>query len=149
MRRVITKRDIAVRTRSLDGAGSVSADGFATRLVKYIPAETITALGVLQAADYFGNYAYDIGIAAVLNFLYLAVLHRAGVWQIIVSYLAFGVWVLLLGGSEMQPFYAQAAAMANMDPASFQRAFIPGVALFVTLLGPVIDEVGDRFAVNR
>ncbi len=149
MRRVITKREVAkVRTRSLDGAGSVQADGFATRLVKYIPAETITALGVLQAADYT-TYTWAVGIAAVLNFLYLAVLHRAGVWQIIVSYLAFGVWVLLLGGSEMSGFYTCMADLVKMDPDTFQKAFIPGVALFVTLLGPVIDEVGDRFVVNR
>ncbi len=155
MRRVITKRDIAVRTKSLDGG--VQADGFATRLVKYIPAETITALGVLHAASYTPGYGWDIAIAAGLNFLYLAVLHRAGIWQIFVSYLAFGVWVLMLGGEhDFASLYETGAQMAglinaegNPDTVEFRKAFFPGLALFVTLLGPVIDEIGDRFVVNR
>jgi hypothetical protein len=159
MRRVITKRDIVTRTRSLDGAGVATADGFATRLVKYIPAETITALGVLQAANYFGNYMIDIAIAAGFNFLYLAVLHRAGVWQVIVSYFAFCVWVLLLGGDKIPlDMIAEAGTLTGLCGAiettdecvrQVKMAFFPSLALFATLLGPVIDEIGDRFVVNQ
>jgi len=159
MRRVITKRDIAVRSRSLNGADAATADGFATRLVKYIPAETITALSVLQAANYFGNYMIDIAIATGFNFLYLAVLHRASVWQVVVSYFAFGVWVLLLGGDKIPvDMIADAGTLTGMCGAvesteecvrQVKMAFFPGLALFVTLLGPVIDEIGDRFVVNR
>ena len=151
MRRVITKRDVSASARSIGGGKAVQAAGFAPRRVKYIPAETITALGVLQAANYFGSYSIDVAIAAALNFLYLGVLHRAGIWQVIVSYLAFSVWVLILdSGQNLSFVYENGAAIAGLaDADAFRKALLPVLVLVVTLIGPVIDEVGDRFAVNR
>lgn len=147
MRRTIRQRDINSQSRSLTGDANTS-DSFATYLVKYIPAESITALGVLQAADYT-PYTWVIGIVVVLNFLYLRFLYNVDSLQMFVSYVALGVWVLLLGGPDVKEFYAVAAPYANLSPETFKQVFVPGATLFATLLGPIWAKLDDRFVLNR
>jgi len=122
-RRVVTKKDTPrIKAYALaEGAAQPQPDDMLTRLVKYIPAEIITAFITIQGI--ISSTAEPPVAAFWILFIALLVLTPLYVWrvttepgkppavaQILVSTISFVVWVFAIGGpfvylSWYQPVY--------------------------------------------
>jgi len=110
-RSIITQRDIDATLvgRSAGPAASLNGgpDGYNTRVMKYIPAELVAVFvfiqGVINQADPSGPNAtllwIAFGVLLVLTPVYLwRVQHVTKTLQLVISTIAFAVWVFSLGG---------------------------------------------------
>lgn len=110
-RRVVTAKDVAAR----EGVGvekaetKVEIDDYKTKLAKYIPGEIIAAYVaidvIIKSATKFSEGVYWIVFLALLVLTPLYVWRvtteppkKAAIAQIVVSTIAFFVWVFALGG---------------------------------------------------
>ena len=123
--------------------GEAKIDNFATRLLKYIPAETVTgfasaqAIGLPMLQDKMGLSVFDsffciVGVFFVFNILYLL---RSGFWQILGSTIAFAIWVLLIGDPVPEIFKK-----------NFGEEFLPGLVGIALLGWTVFAPLFDRLA---
>lgn len=110
-RRVVTAKDaVAPAGAEVTKAGAkVEIDDYKTKLAKYIPGEIIAAYvaidGIVKSATKFSDAAYWIAflLLLVLTPLYIWRVtteppKKAATAQIIVSTIAFFVWVFAIGG---------------------------------------------------
>jgi len=150
MRKIVRQRDITAdqaRTKNI-GAGIPGAsqhiDGFGTRMLKHIPAETITLFATANSAvptvfpqnpilTFFGVTV----VCVVFNIAYLWK-NQIGVFQIFLSLFAFAMWVVLLGDEPINSLLDE-----NFGP-DFRTRIVAGLLLFWTLFVPFIDLLADR-----
>jgi hypothetical protein len=154
MRKVVRKRDIAEQEAQARNIGAelpgarAQVDGLGGRLLKHIPAETVTAFVTLSSAAPFlverAQIALEmpvvlmiiIAACALFNVIYLRI-QGVGYLSIGASLIAFTLWVVLLGGEQVN----NVIDAANPD----LRLFITAVVLaFWTLVVPIIDTLADR-----
>jgi hypothetical protein len=119
-REVISRDDL-----SKESVGAEPADEYKERLLKYIPAEVVALyvalLGIIQgASEGFPKNEALWGITLLLLVGTPLFLSRvSGVkkrQQLIISTLAFGVWVFALGGPGAEPFPFQETYGAILLP---------------------------------
>lgn len=109
MRTVITSKNIDLVKASLpeEEREKVTLDDYKEKLLKYIPAEIIalyvTVYGIAKAAQ--ENIPFELiawiifGICFLGTILYLWRIEKDVTWsQVIISAIAFAVWVFALGG---------------------------------------------------
>jgi hypothetical protein len=138
-REVITSRDIEARSRrDVKEEGSVveptEADRYRDRLLKYIPAEVVALYVLLQGIVEAGvrpehRIAIMWGIFIVLViatwFYLLRVQHVSKVQQLIISTVAFCIWVFALGGPfKAFPWYLPVYGQIVMPIYTFAVAIV-------------------------
>jgi hypothetical protein len=106
-RSIFTQRGLDVLAPARSSSPAPSPDGYGSRVLKYIPAEVVTVYiavqGVINAADPAGPNAtllwVAFGILLVLTPVYLwRIMHVTKSLQLVISTIAFAVWVFSLGG---------------------------------------------------
>jgi len=109
-REVLTSKDIkSGSSPKVLGGDTVPTgkDQYVDRLLKYIPAEIVTlyifVLGIIQNLRGSGEkediHWIVFAVFCILTYLYLRkMLHVAKIQQLIISVLAYAVWVFALGG---------------------------------------------------
>jgi hypothetical protein len=106
-RTIITRHDIDALRSAREAVPAGTPDGYSTRVLKYIPAEVVAVYigiqGAINAADPAGANAVLLwltcGILLVLTPVYLwRVTHVTKALQLVISTIAFAVWVFSLGG---------------------------------------------------
>lgn len=108
-REIVSSKD---STRAQQTPVGAQPDDYKNRLLKYIPAEIVTLYlalrGIIEGRDASLTIAVAWGVIAIGIILTVLHLYRIGKvrkWsQIIISTLAFIVWVLAIGG---EPFVTQ------------------------------------------
>jgi hypothetical protein len=105
LRTIVNKKSAASATKSLPEPEK--ADDYLTRLLKYIPAETVAIWTVLSGIVVGAGSAIAIESIMWLIFIVIAILTPLYLWrvakvtnglQIAISTVAFVVWVFALGG---------------------------------------------------
>jgi hypothetical protein len=106
MRLVVTKRNVNVVQAKSPGA-TIKPDDYLTKLVKYIPSEVVvlyvTLYGIASAAKEEISFAFIswlifvVGIFGTVLYLW-RVAKVSDSLQLIISTIAFVVWVFALGG---------------------------------------------------
>ena len=146
MRQVITPRNIALVKAQLpdEEKEKVKPDNYKERLIKFIPAEVVTlyltVYGIASAArdeipfEVFIWIIFAVGIIGTP--LYLRFVERVrGLSHIIISTLAFAVWVFALGGPFLQlSWYHQVYGAILLPIYTF---FIP---ILVGVGGPILAD---------
>lgn len=140
--RVITARDAEVLGRRAESV----EDGYVTKIVKYIPAESLAAYaaaaGIIAAAagDLPARTWYWIAAGFLFPFTFLWVLFGAAgkreglplpYYQAIVSAIAFAAWVFVIDGVTL------------VGP-TWNGAYGSLLALGVTLVVPLLERVFVR-----
>lgn len=109
-RSIITRRGVeaqAAKRTLAEGAGETHADDYSTRLLKYIPAEVVAVYvfveGIIrQSADAPSIQTLlwiVFGFIFILTPFYLWRVQKVQKWvQLLVSTIAFAVWVFSMGG---------------------------------------------------
>lgn len=128
-RSIVTKRDIETKPATRDAAAPVSreggADDFNARVMKYIPAEVVAVYVFVQGLISQSNGTganmtllwIVFGVVLVLTPLYLwRVQHVGKAVQLLISTVAFAVWVFSLGGPFASLSWYQAIYGAVLLP---------------------------------
>jgi hypothetical protein len=140
--RVISARD----TKIIEGRAEAREDGYVTKIIKYIPGESLAAY--LAATGIVTAAAADIPVQTVLwiiagflfAFTFLWVLFGAGgrreglplpFYQAIVSTVAFAAWVLVINGG-------------TLIGTGWHAAYGSLLAIGVTLLVPLLERAFVR-----
>ena len=109
-RSIVTRRGMAsqaVKKTMAEGTGETQADDYSTRLLKYIPAEVVAVYvfveGLIKQSSDTSSIQTLLWIVFVATFiltpLYLWRVQKVQKWvQLVVSTIAFAVWVFSLGG---------------------------------------------------
>src|SRR5574340_529342 len=106
-RTIITKRDVQVMPKAV-ATPIQKEDNYLSRLLKYIPAESVSAYMTLdglvrssqnQLSLQIGLWAV-FGIGLIGTWFYLWKLYNVTkIGQLVISTIAFAIWVFALGGS--------------------------------------------------
>ncbi len=109
-RMIVTRRGMesqAAKRTLAEGASESQVDDYSTRLLKYIPAEVIAVYvfveGIIKSSSDASSIQTLLWIAFaaifVLTPLYLWRVQKVQKWvQVVVSTIAFAVWVFSIGG---------------------------------------------------